>query len=359
MNRFNRLPTLFALFLSSSSLALIACGGGNDNLPPAPPPPPAPVETVEVTKPVVEAKKPEPPAPPPITLKAGEASPDPSAPLPTVKITAPSKDQVIPVATAKDFAIKLDVKNWQTATGSQHVHLILDNKPYKAIYDTKVPVKMTDLLAGEALSEGQHVLVAFPSRPSHESVKSKGAFTTVQFYVGKKAPDTTDLKKPMLVYSRPKGDYKGEMANHVLVDFQVANVTLAEGKEHVTVNVQGPGIEGALNASVSTIGTPLYLDNLVNGLYTLKLELVGADGKVLAGPWNSTTRQIRIDRDAPADPMPHPMGDMKHEAADAGAAKAPVVAPKATATTPKAPAPNPAPGPNAPKVAPKAAPKAP
>ena len=55
-----------------------------------------------------------PPAPP-VTLTPGVASPDPAAPTPTVKLTAPSKDQVIPADKAGDFAVKLDVKSWQTA----------------------------------------------------------------------------------------------------------------------------------------------------------------------------------------------------------------------------------------------------
>ena len=33
---------------------------------------------------------------------------------------------IIPAATAGDFVVKLDVKNWKTAMGDAHVHLILD-----------------------------------------------------------------------------------------------------------------------------------------------------------------------------------------------------------------------------------------
>ena len=193
--------------------------------------------------------------------------------------------------------MKLDVKNWQTATGSSHVHLILDNRPYKAIYDTKQPVKLSELTGGEALAEGRHVLVAFPSRANHESVKTKGALSIVTFWVGKKGDAKDDpTKKPLLIYSRPKGEYKGEMANHVLVDFYLANVTLAEGKDHVNVTVTGPGIDKALEAKVEKFGTPLYLDNLQNGSYEVKTELVDGSNKLIEGPWNSTTRSIKIRR---------------------------------------------------------------
>ena len=131
-------------------------------------------------------------------------------------------------------------------------------------------------------------------------MKTKDAFVVVPFWVGKKGDLKNDpTKKPMLVYSRPKGDYNGEMANHVLVDFQVANVTLAEGKEHVHVTVTGPGIDKPLEAKVEKFGAPLYLDNLQNGSYQIKTELMDGSMKVLEGPWNSTTRTIKIDHDAP------------------------------------------------------------
>jgi hypothetical protein len=269
-------------------------------------------------------------------MTPGAASPDPAAPTPTVKLTAPTRDQVIDAAKANDFAVKLDVKNWQTAKGSNHVHLILDNKPYKAIYDTKEGVRLNDLAGGEALAEGMHVLVAFPSRANHESVKTKDAFTVVPFWIGKKdaaAAKNDPTKKPMLVYSRPKGDYNGEMANHVLVDFQVANVTLAEGKEHVHVTVTGTGIDKPVESNVEKFGTPLYIDNLQNGSYQLKVELVDAAGKLIEGPWNSTTRTIKIDHDAPMDMSMA----MPSTSADAGAPDSGAAATKDAGAAPKAP----------------------
>ncbi|HEY8076851.1 MAG TPA: hypothetical protein VIF62_22145 [Labilithrix sp.] len=290
--------------IASCLFVLSACGGGNDNLPPPPPPPPPPA-TVDAAAPTttsVPANPPTPPPRPPVTLTPGAASPDPT-PAPTVKLTAPTRDQVIATDKAGAFEVKLDVKNWQTAPGSQHVHLILDNKPYKPIYDTKAPVKLNDLAGGEELKEGRHVLVAFPSRANHESVKTKDALTAIEFWIGKKGETKDDpTKKPMLVYSRPKGDYNGDMANHVLVDFQLVNDTLADGKDHVNVSVSGPGITDPLTQKVTKFGPPLYLDNLQNGSYTLKLDLVDASDKPIDGPWNSTTRTIKVDHDAPMDP---------------------------------------------------------
>jgi hypothetical protein len=265
-------------------------------------------------------------------LALGAAFPDPPAPTPTVKFVAPTKEQVVPAAKAGDFEVKLDVKNWKTATGDAHVHLILDNKPYKAVYDPKQPVKLSELAGSSPLDEGQHVLVAFPSRANHESVKTPGALTITEFWIGKKgATKPVDITKPMLVYSRPKGEYKGTMANHVLVDFQLVNDQLADAKpdtksggagDHVHISVTGPGIDGDKSADATKLGPPFYLDNLQNGPYTVKLDLLSSDGKAVPGSWNSTTRTITINHEAPADAMPG-MSTMSPSALDAGSASSP------------------------------------
>jgi hypothetical protein len=297
------LRMLAALILPLS----VACGGGNDNLPPPPPPPPPPpaVEVVQQPEAGTPAPPPAPP-PPPVALLPGTASPDPTT-LPAVRFVSPTAGQTVAGDKVNDLPIKLDVKNWQTATGSSHVHLILDNRPYKPIYDPKQPVLMGELLKGDVLSEGQHVLVAFPSRANHESVKTKGAVVVTEFYVGKAKTHPVDLKAPMLVYSRPKGDYKGDAANHVLVDFQLVNETLGDGKDHVKIAVTGPGITAPLTAVATNFGTPYYLDNLQDGTYSLTLDLEKSDNTPQAGPWNATTRQIHIDHNAPNDmAMPAP-----------------------------------------------------
>ncbi len=300
-------------------LAQVACGGNDSNLPPPPPPPTTGASgTASATaSETASATTPPPPAPPPPALVLGAESETPTPP-PTVKIAAPTSGQTIAKDKAADFLVKLDVKNWQTAMGAQHVHLILDNHPYKPIYDTKKPVKLSELTGGEPLAEGEHVLVAFPSRANHESVKTKGALVMESFWVGKKGKATTDLKKPLLIYSRPKGEYKGLQASHVIVDFQLANDTLATGKDHVDITVLGPGIADKLETKADKFGPPYFLDNLQDGTYTVKLELMGADNKLIPnGEWNSTTRTIKIDREAQPEPMAMPSASAASSAAPA------------------------------------------
>ena len=309
MKGFTKILGLVAV-VAVAPLAQIACGGNDSNLPPPPPPPGTGVASSTSSAAASEtaaATTPPPPAPPPPALVLGAESDAPS-PAPTVRIAEPTEGMSIAKDKAADFLVKLDVKNWSTAMGSSHVHLILDNKPYKPIYDTKKPVKLSELTGGEALAEGEHVIVAFPSRANHESVKTKGAMAITSFWVGKKGKATIDLKKPMLIYSRPKGEYKGLQASHVIVDFQLANDTLATGKDHVDITVLGPGIPDKLEAKADKFGPPYFLDNLQDGTYTVKTELLDGDNKLIPGAWNSTTRTITINREAQPEPMPMPMG---------------------------------------------------
>jgi hypothetical protein len=283
----------------------VACGGENSQLPPPPPaPPPPPV--VVAPPPAPPPPPPAPPPPPPVTLLPGAPSPDPATP-PIVNILSPTKGQRIAADKVAAFPVKVKEKGWTPVTGGQHIHVVLDNRPYWPIFDETKPLTLGDILKGDTLAEGQHVLVVFPSRPNHESVKTKGALDFVEFYVGKGKDHPVDLKKPVLVASRPKGEYAGDKASHVLVDFQLLNEsdkTFGDGKDHVHVTANGPGITGNLEADVTKFGTPLYLDALQSGAYTIKFDLLDGKNAPIPGPLNSFTRSITVVRDAPAAAAP-------------------------------------------------------
>ena len=127
----------------------------------------------------------------------------------------------------------------------------------------------------------------------------------------------------MLIYSRPKGDYKGETANHVLVDFYVANVTLAEGKEHVHVTVTGPGIDKPLDGHVEKFGNAALPRQPPE-------RLLPAQGRADGRREQADRRAVeldhahdQVDHDAPADPAAAhgDHGDAGAPGKDAGAPK--------------------------------------
>jgi len=321
MNRSSSI-VLFAALVSS------ALGCGSDT--PASEQPvatsePEPVATTTPTEvpssaPTAPTATPEPQLPP-VDLVAGAPAPAPEK-APTLSIKAPSANQVIPADKAGDFEVKLDLKGWDVPANGNHVHLILDNRPYKRIDDAKAPIKLKDLDPSYSLSEGQHVLVAFPSRHTHESVKPIGKsspLAVVTFWVGKKGTPAWKPTDPTLIYSRPKGANDGPPPGEgILVDFYLANAELADGKFSVEATLTGPGAETGKKAAIKS-WTPFRIKDVRDGSYKLRLVLLDKDGKPVPGAWNDTTREFTVNTKAapPADHA-HPV-DTKP--ADKGAKK--------------------------------------
>src|SRR6267142_3709940 len=113
---------------------------------------------------------------------------------PAIKILSPAKNATIN-GSKVDVKLELsgDLKGYMPhkdpSTGKgNHIHVILDNQPYEAYYDTSQPFELRNV------TEGKHTLRVFPSRPWHESYKNEGAFQMVEFTVkggGDAAKQTT------------------------------------------------------------------------------------------------------------------------------------------------------------------------
>jgi hypothetical protein len=272
-------------------------------------------------KPEPEVATSEPPpadtvAPPPATATAAAEAPPlaavefvegaPAAPpekAPTIKITAPTANQVIPADKAGDFEVKLDLKGWEVPANGNHVHVILDGRPYKRIDDAKAPIKLKDLDPSYTVGEGEHVMVAFPSRSTHESVKPIGKavpLAVVPFWVGKKGTATWKPTDPTFVYSRPKGANDGPPPPEgILVDWYLANAELGDGKFSLEATLTGPGLESGKKVTIKS-WTPWRIKNVRDGKYTLHMKLLDKDGKPVPGAWNDTTREFTVNTKAAA-----------------------------------------------------------
>ncbi|WP_347160238.1 hypothetical protein [Pontibacter chitinilyticus] len=161
----------------------------------------------------------------------------------------------------------------------QHIHLIVDDQPYTAHYETSFT---------EDMEEGDHVLLSFLSRSYHESLKHEGAYDLRMITVGKPAQHLDfDLKAPHLFYSRPKGEYVGKDTEQVMLDFYLVNTDLSPkgNKVRATIN----GTEFMLDRWL-----PYVMEGLPMGENTIKLELVDNQGNVLPGPYNSVTRTFTL-----------------------------------------------------------------
>lgn len=266
---------------------------------------------------------------------------------PVLKVAEPAANSTVNSSTVK---VRLDLSgdlkgykpmmNEETKMGN-HVHIILDNQPYEAYYNLDGAFELRNV------ADGEHTLRVFPSRPWHESYKNDGAFQMVKFTVKNGGADTSkpattntgqqmsnvntnsgamsnmpstnsnaaantnaipaatpegkdmqnstagavDAAKPLLTYSRPKGEYKGADADAIMIDFWLANAKLTgDGGEYkVRYSVDGG------EAKFIERWQPLWLSGWTNGKHSVKLELVDKDGNVVDnGGYNSTTREITI-----------------------------------------------------------------
>ncbi|MBI2898278.1 MAG: hypothetical protein HYY06_32310 [Deltaproteobacteria bacterium] len=269
------------LALAVIGAVAVGCGGSEPEpqaatdvivTPPAPPAPPLP------------ATPPPAPPPPPITVTPGENGPLPEGPTAKVRILSPTRDQVVRAGPVK---VRLQVRNWHTEPEGPHVHVVVDDQPYRRIDDPAQTIELTDL------AEGEHWLRVFPSRATHESVKTPGAFAWVRFFVGSRPADAPALPRgpmPILTYSRPKGAMEGDAANHVLFDFYLADVTLAPDGAKVHYWIDGAN-EGDITAWV-----PHSIDNLPDGPHRITLELRDPHGQPIPGRFNRTEHEISVSR---------------------------------------------------------------
>lgn len=262
---------------------------------------------------------------------------------PALTIAEPKEGSTVNGSTVK-VTLKLagDLKGYEPhkdpATGmGNHIHVILDNQPYEAYYELGQPFELRNV------SEGQHTLRVFASRPWHESYKNDGSFQMVSFTVkgggdasqptttatgqkmadnanaananaaakttatpapgaspaasaeGKDMPPSTggavDRTKPLLTYSRPKGEYKGADADAIMIDFWLSNAKLqGDGGEYrVRYSVDGG------EAKYIDKWEPIWLAGWAAGKHTVKLELVDKSSNVVDnGGYNSTSRDITV-----------------------------------------------------------------
>lgn len=208
---------------------------------------------------------------------------------PQVKILTPQMEELIDDTRVE---VQLDVKDLPLFKEEDlglgpHLHLILDNQPYQAVYSTQEPIVFEDL------EPGTHTLRVFASRPWHESFKNAGAYDQVKFYIFTNTPNNdADLQQPLITYSRPKGQYGAEP---IMLDFYLTNTPLhviaQEDPEDDLLDWQ---IRGTVNGQSFTFDTwePIYLTGFEPGLNWIKLELLDEDGELFNNAFNGTARIV-------------------------------------------------------------------
>lgn len=169
-------------------------------------------------------------------------------------------------------------KHLANSEKGQHIHLIVNNEPYDALYETTHQ---------KELAEGHYVELSFLSRSYHESVKNPQAYVLRQFTVGNAENKKADLNAPHMFYSRPKGEYTGKDTERIMLDFYLVNTDLAADGNKVRATINGEEF-------MIDEWKPYYITGLPMGEATIKLELLDKDGNLVESPFNPVTRTITL-----------------------------------------------------------------
>lgn len=202
-----------------------------------------------------------------------------------LEILSPQWNEVL---STQEVVVKYQLQNFEVGQPEpgQHVHVILDNKPYEADYTPDGSIVFKNV------PEGTHTIFLFAARKFHLSLKNEGAFAQVTFHVLKNDGENAPFPgEPLLVYSRPKGSYSRAdgSAENIMLDFYLRDTVLSP---------EGYRVRASVNA-----GDPVYLAEwkpiiLLHdppiGDYIVTLDLVDQSDQAVPGPFNSTTRTIKI-----------------------------------------------------------------
>jgi hypothetical protein len=269
-----------ALMAGCLVLGLVSCGG-SDTLRAAIPA--TSRSTVQLAGNITEV------APPEAILQLRQAL---EVYQPQVKILSPQPDEVL---QDDAVSVRFQVQDLPIFQNSDlglgpHLHVILDNQPYEAVYDVQQPLVLSNL------SPGTHTLRVFASRPWHESFKNEGAYAQTTFHVFTKTDDNKpDSKQPLLTYSRPKGSYGAEP---VLLDFYLTNAPLhLAAQADPQDNVPDWRIRCTINGNSFIIDRwePIYLQGFNKGKNWVQLEFLDEQGNPVKNVFNNTVRVISYE----------------------------------------------------------------
>ena len=156
----------------------------------------------------------------------------------------------------------------------QHIHFIVNNGPYSAHYDEEFSKKLDD---------NSNIILAFLSRSYHESVKNKNAFVLIQT-----GGNNINLNNEFMFYSRPKGTYKNDNTEKVLLDFYLVNTEVSKN---------GNRVRATINDSEFYIydWSPYIIEGLPKGETTIKLELLNSKNELIKTEFNPSFRTIILE----------------------------------------------------------------
>ena len=228
-------------------------------------------------------------APPPVIQQLSQSL---ETYQPQVTIVSPSADEVLQdTKVSVQFQVQdLPVFKDPDLGLGPHLHVILDNQPYQAVYDLDKPLVFEDL------PPGTHTLRVFASRPWHESFKNEGAYAQTTFHIFTKTTDNNpDPALPLLTYSRPTGSYGAEP---IMLDFYLTNAPLhLVAQESADDDIADWRIRVTANGQSFVLDRwqPVYLKGFKRGKNWVQLEFLDEQGNPVKNVFNNTVRLISYE----------------------------------------------------------------
>ena len=234
------------------------------------------------------------------------ASPRMDATFALTKTTTKDKDgKETIVEEAPTIEVMFDLRNYDDRQGrggrGPHLHLILDNEPYQAIYDVSRAIELDKKL----LTKGTHILRAFPSAGPNDAegrararvaqerrARSRGCASTSEGRAGDLAiefdPAEADAHlQPPQGRVRRRDAEPPEVHGRLVPDELVARQGRATTSPATPRRQEVVGYVGRVEAV--QLETPPAA-----GDHVLKLELLDRDDKPVLGPFNSTERKFKV-----------------------------------------------------------------
>lgn len=173
--------------------------------------------------------------------------------------------------------------NCANSGSGQHIHLIFDKEPYVAKYKN---------VFDHSQADGIYYMMAFLGKSYHESIKSKDAFVAHRVSVRDNSVFArSDIKDPVLFYSRPKGTYVGKDAEKVMLDFYLLNCDLENSAYKVYVDING-------ERHLIDKWQSYFIEGLPYGENIITLTLVYNSGEIVPSRrgLNPVTRKIILKK---------------------------------------------------------------
>ena len=164
----------------------------------------------------------------------------------------------------------------------QHIHLIFDDAPYAAKYTNNFDYTKED---------GRYYMLAFLGKSYHESIKTPDAFVAHRVSVRDNSIYArSNIKDPVLFYSRPKGTYVGKDAEKVMLDFYLINADLEGQAYKVYADING-------ERHLIDKWQSYFIEGLPYGENTITLTLVFNSGEKVPTKLNPVTRTFTLKKD--------------------------------------------------------------